>query len=73
MLALLGSLRTFVERVRVAGRVNSLTQTLLKLTVPGVPDLYQGRSCGTTRWWTRITGARLITRCVLSCWRSCRG
>ena len=25
-----------------AGRVNGLTQTLLKLTVPGVPDIYQG-------------------------------
>ena len=37
-----GELTAFVERVRVAGRVNSLTQTLLKLTVPGVPDLYQG-------------------------------
>ena len=26
----------------MAGRVNSLAQTLLKYTVPGVPDLYQG-------------------------------
>src|SRR5262249_61082233 len=25
-----------------AGRINSLAQTLLKLTVPGVPDIYQG-------------------------------
>jgi (1->4)-alpha-D-glucan 1-alpha-D-glucosylmutase len=25
-----------------AGRVNSLAQTMLKLTVPGVPDIYQG-------------------------------
>jgi (1->4)-alpha-D-glucan 1-alpha-D-glucosylmutase len=32
----------FVERVKRAGRVNSLAQTLLKLTAPGVPDLYQG-------------------------------
>jgi (1->4)-alpha-D-glucan 1-alpha-D-glucosylmutase len=28
--------------VQDAGRVNSLTQTLLKYTAPGVPDLYQG-------------------------------
>ncbi len=30
------------ERVAQAGMVNSLTQTVLKLTVPGVPDIYQG-------------------------------
>ncbi|QHN04278.1 malto-oligosyltrehalose synthase [Granulicella sp. WH15] len=32
----------FVQRILVAGRINSLTQTLLKHTAPGVPDLYQG-------------------------------
>lgn len=32
----------FVKRVQGAGRSNSLAQTLLKYTVPGVPDLYQG-------------------------------
>ena len=32
----------FVDRIREAGRVNSLAQTLLKQTSPGVPDLYQG-------------------------------
>ena len=31
-----------METVRDAGRVNSLAQTLLKHTAPGVPDLYQG-------------------------------
>ncbi len=30
------------HRIRHAGRINSLTQTLLKQTSPGVPDLYQG-------------------------------
>jgi len=35
-------MEAFVERVRRAGRVNSLAQTLLKLTAPGVPDTYQG-------------------------------
>ena len=30
------------ERVAQLGMVNSLTQTVLKLTVPGVPDIYQG-------------------------------
>jgi (1->4)-alpha-D-glucan 1-alpha-D-glucosylmutase len=32
----------FVQRLVVPGRINSLAQTLLKLTVPGVPDFYQG-------------------------------
>jgi (1->4)-alpha-D-glucan 1-alpha-D-glucosylmutase len=35
-------LETFVGRVLVAGRVNSLAQTLVKHVAPGVPDLYQG-------------------------------
>ncbi len=34
--------RAFVEHVSEPGRVNSLAQTLLLLTSPGVPDLYQG-------------------------------
>ena len=37
----------FVERVAHFGRLNSLSQTLLKLTAPGVPDIYQG-----TELWT---------------------
>jgi (1->4)-alpha-D-glucan 1-alpha-D-glucosylmutase len=32
----------YVATVVTAGRVNSLTQTLLKYTSPGVPDIYQG-------------------------------
>ena len=35
-------LERFVDEVKDAGRVNSLAQTLLKHTSPGVPDLYQG-------------------------------
>ena len=31
-----------VEEVARLGAINSLTQTLLKLTSPGVPDIYQG-------------------------------
>jgi (1->4)-alpha-D-glucan 1-alpha-D-glucosylmutase len=38
----LKELQQFVARVQDAGRVNSVAQTLLKYTVPGVPDLYQG-------------------------------
>ena len=32
----------FVAEIKPLGYVNSLAQTLLKLTVPGVPDIYQG-------------------------------
>ena len=32
----------FARRIGPAGAVNGLTQTLLKLTVPGVPDFFQG-------------------------------
>ena len=35
-------LRTFCEPLVEPGRVNSLAQTLIKLTAPGVPDIYQG-------------------------------
>ena len=35
-------LETFVKPLIEPGRVNSLAQTLIKLTAPGVPDFYQG-------------------------------
>ncbi|MDQ3963010.1 MAG: malto-oligosyltrehalose synthase [Actinomycetota bacterium] len=35
-------LEAFVEGLIEPGRINSLSQTLLKLTCPGVPDIYQG-------------------------------
>ncbi len=38
----LTDLAAFAERVARYGALNSLTQVTLKLTVPGVPDLYQG-------------------------------
>jgi (1->4)-alpha-D-glucan 1-alpha-D-glucosylmutase len=38
----LDSFQAFAARIARLGMLNSLAQTLLKLTVPGVPDLYQG-------------------------------
>ena len=35
-------LEDFVGRVLRAGRINSLAQSLLKFTAPGIPDTYQG-------------------------------
>ncbi len=39
-------LKKFAARIAPAGAVNGLAQTLLRLTAPGVPDLYQG-----TEFW----------------------
>lgn len=36
------SLNAFAKKLIWPGRVNSLAQTLIKLTAPGVPDFYQG-------------------------------
>ena len=38
----LGDLQKFAQRVAFFGRINSLAQTLLKITSPGLPDFYQG-------------------------------
>ncbi|WP_298216313.1 malto-oligosyltrehalose synthase [Acidocella sp.] len=42
----LKEMATFAARIAPAGAVNGLAQTVLRLTVPGVPDLYQG-----TEFW----------------------
>jgi (1->4)-alpha-D-glucan 1-alpha-D-glucosylmutase len=38
----LADVRHFAKRVSFFGRINSLSQTLLKMASPGVPDFYQG-------------------------------
>lgn len=38
----LADFESFVEKTILPGRVNALSQTLLKLTCPGIPDTYQG-------------------------------
>ena len=38
----LASLHECIERVAGAGAINGLTQAVLRMTSPGVPDLYQG-------------------------------
>lgn len=40
--AFLASFVPFAERIAVAGERISLAQTMLKLTSPGIPDIYQG-------------------------------
>lgn len=44
--ALLHGIAAFAARIAPAAAVKSLAQTTLRLTVPGVPDLYQG-----TEYW----------------------
>jgi (1->4)-alpha-D-glucan 1-alpha-D-glucosylmutase len=41
-------LAAFVDRFQNAGRIASLSQLLLKATVPGIPDFYQGSELWTT-------------------------
>ncbi len=36
------SFRPFIEKVAAYGAVKSLSQSLLKITAPGIPDVYQG-------------------------------
>lgn len=38
----MADLEKFVARLIEPGQINSLAQTLIKLTAPGVPDIYQG-------------------------------
>ncbi|HVT08917.1 MAG TPA: malto-oligosyltrehalose synthase [Polyangia bacterium] len=38
----LADLRQFLGRIALPGLYNSLSQALLKITVPGIPDFYQG-------------------------------
>lgn len=40
--AFVSDLEAFVTPLIEPGRINALSQTLIKLTAPGVPDLYQG-------------------------------
>lgn len=40
--AFLSAFRPFQRLIAAHGAVNSLAQTLLKIVVPGIPDLYQG-------------------------------
>jgi (1->4)-alpha-D-glucan 1-alpha-D-glucosylmutase len=45
--AFMQDVRRFVEPLIEPGRINSLSQTLIKLTAPGIPDIYQG-----TEFWS---------------------
>ncbi len=38
----LPALQQFLDQIAAAGALNGLSQTMLRLTMPGVPDLYQG-------------------------------
>jgi (1->4)-alpha-D-glucan 1-alpha-D-glucosylmutase len=44
--AVFTEIAAFANRLNLPGAVNGLSQTLLRLTVPGIPDLYQG-----TEFW----------------------
>ena len=66
----LDDIRAFVRRVSHFGLWNSLAQTLLKITAPGVPTSIRAANCWilawsiptTADWWTMSIGS--------TCWRS---
>ncbi len=43
---MVGELAAFAGRIAPAGAINGLSQTMLRMTSPGIPDLYQG-----TEYW----------------------
>ena len=65
--AFLDSFEPFVERVARDGRRIGLGQTLLKLTCPGVPDIYQGDELWSSRSSTPTTGVPSTGNCGKSC------
>jgi (1->4)-alpha-D-glucan 1-alpha-D-glucosylmutase len=48
--AMRDDLRRFRGRIEIAGATNALTQILLEVAAPGIPDFYQG----TERWFQRL-------------------
>ncbi|KAI9095820.1 hypothetical protein DFS34DRAFT_624907 [Phlyctochytrium arcticum] len=40
--SLLSQIESFVEKIKLYGRLNALTQKAIQLTMPGIPDVYQG-------------------------------
>ena len=51
----------YPDEIADFGMWNSLSQTLLKLTSPGVPDFYQGTERGTSVSSTRTTAGLSIS------------
>jgi (1->4)-alpha-D-glucan 1-alpha-D-glucosylmutase len=41
-----GDIAAFAARIAAAGAINGLSQAVLRMTIPGIPDLYQG-----TEFW----------------------
>ena len=60
----LADFRGLQRTVAHFGQFNALSQTLLKLTSPGVPDIYQGNEIGTSAWSIPITAGLSITICA---------
>ena len=57
--------------VAALGAVNSLAQTLLKLTRPGVPDFYQGTELWDCRWSIPTTAGRSTSPAARRCSTPC--
>jgi maltooligosyltrehalose synthase len=62
------ALESFIQPLIEPARINSLAQTLLKLTAPGIPDFYQGTELWDLSLVDPTTGARSITSCGGDYW-----
>ena len=62
----------FQERIAQLGISNSIVHTALKLTLPGVPDIYQGTDLGDPALSIPTTVARSITEHAADCSSNCR-
>ena len=65
--AFLSAFLPFQGRVARLGARNSLVQTALKLTLPGMPDIYQGAELWDLSRSIPTTGVRWITESELNC------
>jgi (1->4)-alpha-D-glucan 1-alpha-D-glucosylmutase len=62
----------FMRRLAATGAHNSLIQTVLKLTVPGVPDLYNGTELWDLSMVDPDNRRPWTTRCAGACWSTSR-
>ena len=66
----IADLERFVAPLVEPGHVNSLAETLLKLTTPGVPDIYQGNELWDLSLVDPDNRRPWISPCASACWQN---
>jgi len=64
---IVADLEVFLDLLLPAARASSLALGLLKLTAPGVPDLYQVLNFGILAWWIPTIADRWTLICGVVC------